>query len=185
MKRRSGCGPGVLGPLSLWLLGLFTTVVVGLLPNVGWWVVALYLVVTCLLVGARFLWVGLRRRYSLPEPGMQARANRLCAAAKEALRHAPISPDRRASIREQVVAVPANMKASRGKLKRLQNLQNLTIEHRGKRGRGIGPDGAKHPQHNERSARPSARCSEVADAGGDGQRRAAGGGHPGCAKRNQ
>jgi len=107
--------------------------VVGLLAHAGLWVVAVYLVVTCLLVGANFLLVGIGRRYGLPEPDMQARSDRLCAAAKEALRHAPISPDRKASIWEQVVAVPANIKASREKLKRLRNLQDLTIEHRGKR----------------------------------------------------
>lgn len=123
----------MLGAISLWILGLITTVVVGLLPNVGSWVVLLYLLVTCLLVGAHFLSVGTRRRYGLPEPQIQARADRLCAAARDALRHAPISPDRKASIRVQVVAVPANIKASREKIRRLRNLQNLTIEHRGKR----------------------------------------------------
>ena len=133
MKPRSGCSPQALGPLSLWVLGLFTALFVGLLPKVGWWVVLVYLAVTCLLVGTHFLLVGIRRRYGLPEPDLQARADRLCAAAKEALRHAPISPDRKASIREQVGAVSANIKASREKLKRLRNLQNLTIEHRGKR----------------------------------------------------
>ncbi|MCX6033325.1 MAG: hypothetical protein NT169_29090 [Chloroflexi bacterium] len=67
----------------------------------------------------------------LTEPDIQARARELCSAANEALRHAPISPDRKASIQEQIQAVPANIKVSREKLGRLRKLQDLTEKHKG------------------------------------------------------
>ncbi len=70
-------------------------------------------------------------RITLPEEGLQRRARRTAAAARDFVRRAPISNERKAAILAQIRTVPPNIHASRVKLQRLRKLQVLHMLYKG------------------------------------------------------